>query len=298
MICEGTDVDRADLARVRSLAAWTAALAGDLDKAARHLAPVNDASSAMDLPDDVVLSIQVARCLREMYGNVPTVVTTAAEVRRLAERIGDPWEVAYACGTHALVLSYHGRRTEAEAALAAQADAVRRVGNESSQAWWWYCRAEVSGEHDPARTVELARRGVEIARRADAMLIETVAQITAVTVAARHGRAAEVVEEMASVIDRCRRQGAWTHLTVTIQNLVEALALTPGAEADAARLLHALPEAVTAYGEQGERLAAVADTLRTALGDDAYEAAAAQGHVLDRAGVAVAALEALDHLRG
>jgi hypothetical protein len=259
---------------------------------------MNDASTAMDLPDDVVLSIQVARCLREMYGNVPTVVTTAAEVRRLAERIGDPWEVAYACGTHALVLAYHGRRSEAEAALAAQADAVRLVGNESSEAWWWYCSAEVSGDHDPARTIELARRGVEIARRADAVLIETVAQITAVTVAARHGRATEVVEEIASVIDRCRRQGAWTHLMVTIQNLVETLALTPGSEADAARLLHALPETVTAYGDQGERLAAVADTLRATLGDDAYDAAAAQGHMLDRAGLAMAALEALDHLRG
>jgi predicted ATPase/DNA-binding SARP family transcriptional activator len=284
-----------DLAnKIVGMAAWGLWLGGELDAAAEL---VTQARRTADPHDPNVVYILAAGAVVEMYRNDATSIATSAEALTLAEATGRHWLAAYLLGAAALAHAYQGEISDATALLARQAALVSRLENDTARAWWLYCSAEVSGDRDPERTLDLARRALALARRTKASIIENTARITVVSVASRHGTATEATDEFAEVIERCWGQGAWTHLHVTVHNLIEVLAEL-GADEHAVTLLHADPEGATeAYGDQRQRLDVIAEALAGRMPEDRYAQAVTAGQQLTRDGVARTALDALASLQ-
>lgn len=279
---------------VAGTAGWCRWFAGDLDRADE----VVEQELARGIDSGAVsrVALVAARSVVMMYQEHPRAIDTAVEGLALAETVPDDWLAAYLCGQIAIAHAYAGRPEEAAPYLTRQAGLARRLGNASADAWSLYCQAEVSGDRDPQETISLARRAAVAAALAKSNLLENVSRITAVTVAARHGHAAESLDEFALLIERFRRDGAWTHLMVVVWNLIEVLESLGAIEA-AATLLHAAPPGAPApYGDQLARLDAVRARLEEALGPDALERSRRGGEVLTRRATADTALGAIAHL--
>lgn len=279
--------------RILGMAAWGLWMAGQLEEAEELVRRARESSA----PDDPGLTeVLAAAGVVEMYHGDARCIATTAHALDLAERNDRPWLAAYALGAAALTHAYHGDIETANQLLDRQSQLASRLGNDTARAWWLYCSAEVSGERDSDHTVALAREATALARRSGATLIENTAQITAVSVASRHGAPIELAAEFIDVITRCWQQGAWTHLYVLVDNLIEMLTLL-GANTDAITLLHANPEgAPAAYGEQRARLDRIATDLSQRVPAEHYARAAAAGGRLGRDGLARAALHALASL--
>ncbi len=279
---------------VRAAAAWGLWIGGDLDAAD---AITTEALAVARRDDPGMVKLLAAKAVVAMYRNDEAAIVTTEQALDLARRSRQHWMAAYLLGALAIAHSYRGERDRAEHALDRQSALLDSLDNTSAHAWWLYCRAEVTAATDPDEAIELARDATEAARASDSTLIENVSLITALGVAARCGRSAELIDEFEDVIDRCRRQGAWTHLYVTVHNLIEALAQL-GADTAAVTLLHANPDgAATPYGEQADRLDRVRSDISARLDSADYAAAAAFGATLTRDGIARFALDAIDATR-
>lgn len=284
--------------KVAAAAAWGSWRAGDLDAAQTIVERFLPAERHDDEPVEGTMELLAARSVVEMYRNEPGATATMDVVADMAETSDDLWMWAYVLGGAALVAAYAGDRESAARHVERQGALALRTRSRTAEAWWHYCTAEVSGDHDPVATVTHARRAIDLARSVGSDLIENVARITAVTVASRHGAGPEVADEMRVVIERCRQQGAWTHVYVTVHNLIEALADHGGADDVAVSLLHAEPESpAVAYGEQRRRLDQVAGMLRGRMTSSAFERAANTGRALGRDDVVRLALEGVGALQ-
>ncbi len=279
---------------VAATAGWGRWFAGDLERA--H-AIVEECLSVAEADDPGLPDVLAVQAVVRMYRQDRRAFDSASGA--LTRAVGDHkrWLAAYLSGQIAIMHAYAGEAEAAAPHLEHQARLVGEVDNHSTLAWWLYCRAEVSGEANPTRTIGLARRGIEAAVAARSGLLENITRITAITVEARHGDVWRTLDEFALLIDRFRRSGAWTHLMVVVWNLIEALHKLE-AHRPAAVLLHVAPTGAPApYGDQLARL----DRIRTGLADtmpaDAFAQAALAGGGLTREQTAEYALAALADLK-
>jgi predicted ATPase/DNA-binding SARP family transcriptional activator len=273
------------------VAAWSQWFAGDL-VAAEEIA--NRALAASDEIHAGTASVLAALAVAHMYNGSPQAVPVAERGLAVALDRGETFLAAYLTGALAITKAYAGYPDAARDDLARQATLVDALDNPSARAWSLYCQTEVAGDQDPERTVRVAREAAELARVAGSNLLENVCRITAVTVAARHGFAGDVRDELIALINRFQRDGAWTHVQVLVWNLVEVLA-GRGLWEEAAVLLHASPAgAPTPYGDQLARLDRGRAKARAALAPETFDAAAARGAGMTREEVATYALAVLE----
>ncbi|HWH34552.1 MAG TPA: BTAD domain-containing putative transcriptional regulator [Acidimicrobiales bacterium] len=275
---------------VAAAAAWGRWFAGDLDRAE---AIVERLLLVADPDDPGLADVLATQAVVRMYRQDPRAVGSAADA--LGRAVGDDrrWLAAYLSGQIAIMHAYAGDAEAATPYLERQGRLVGEVDNDSTAAWWLYCRAEVSGETDPMETVRLARQGIDAAVAARSGLLENITRITAVTVEARHGDVWRTLEEFALLIDRFRRSGAWTHLMVVLWNLIEAFHKVDAHHA-AAVLLHVAPAgAPVPYGDQLARLDQIRNRLAHTMPADRFDEAAARGSALSREQTAEFALSAL-----
>jgi predicted ATPase/DNA-binding SARP family transcriptional activator len=283
--------DHECLTVLAGVAAWSQWFAGDLvaaeEIATRALAASNDVHAG-------TASVLAALAVVHMYNGLPEAVPAAERGLAVALDRGETFLAAYLTGALAITKAYAGDPDAARDDLARQATLVDALDNPSARAWSLYCQAEVAGDHDPERTVRLAREAAELARLARSNLLENVSRITALTVAARHGLADGVRDELSALINRFQRDGAWTHVYVLVWNLVEVLARR-GRFEEAAVLLHASPaRAPTPYGDQLARLDRGRAEALAALTPETFNAAATRGAGMTREEVATYALEVLE----
>lgn len=272
------------------VASWSLWFSGDLAAAekvaTRTLAASNDLHAG-------TASVLATLAVVHMYNGLPEAVPTAERGLAIAIDRNETFLAAYLAGALAITKAYAGDPEAARGDLALQETLVDALNNPSARAWWLYCQAEVSGDRSPERTVRLARDAADLARRAQSNLLENVSRITALTVAARRGMGEGLQDEFRDLIDRFRRDGAWTHVHVIVWNLAEALA-QQGRLVEATVLLHASPAgAPDPYGDQLVRLDRLRAEAAAALAPAVFDAAAARGAAMTREELAAYALEVL-----
>lgn len=272
------------------VASWSQWFAGDLVAAEEIATRTLAASSSLHAGTASVLA---TLAVVHMYDGLPDAVDIAERGFSIAMDRDEIFLAAYLAGALAITKAYAGDPDAAGADLDRQESLVDALDNPSARAWWLYCQAEVSADRNPERTVQLARKAAAVARLAHSNLLENVSRITAVTVAARHGMGEGLRDEFEDLINRFRRDGAWTHVHVIVWNLVELLALQGRLE-EAAVLLHASPAgAPDPYGDQLVRLDRLRAQASAALAPAVFDAAAARGAAMTRDELAAYALEVL-----
>jgi tetratricopeptide (TPR) repeat protein len=180
-----------------------------------------------------------------------------------------------------LALGYAGDPTaaaEADALLADVGDAVTAYA-----AYAWY----VAGEVDLDRYVDRARaryeRAIELAERSGAAFVTGVAGASKASLEARHGDPAVAAAEYTQLLLHWRRAGMWSTQWTMLRSVAVLLEVL-GRHREAAVLVGAIrttPSGHRIFGADELALADLEDRLRRALGDDAYDAAATAGAVLD-----------------
>jgi hypothetical protein len=105
----------------------------------------------------------------------------------------------------------------------------------------------------------------------------TIAEVGLAALLARTGETAAALRAFRRTVAAWHAMQVWHHQWTTLRNLTHLLA-GAGAHEDAATLLAAVTAAgPPAFGSDATRMAEDAAGLRAALGDAAYEAAAARG---------------------
>lgn len=272
------------------VASWSRWFAGDLVAAEEIATRTLAASSELHTG---TASLFATLAVVHMYKGMPDAVEIAERGLAIAMDRNETFLAAYLAGALAITKAYAGDPDAAADNLTRQESLVDTLDNPSARAWWLYCQAEVSGDRAPERTVQLARDAADVARLAQSNLLENVSRITALTVAARHGKSDGLRDEFSGLISRFRRDGAWTHVHVIVWNLVEVLA-REGRLQEAAVLLHASPAgAPDPYGDQLVRLDRLRAEASAALAPAVFDAAAARGAAMSREELAAYALEVL-----
>lgn len=272
------------------VASWSKWFSGDM-AAAEEIATRTLAASS-DLHAGTA-SVLATLAVVHMYAGLSDAVHIAERGLAIATDRNELFLAAYLAGALAITKAYAGDPDAAGGDLARQETLVDALDNPSARAWWLYCQAEVSGDRNPERTVQLARDAAKIARLAQSNLLENVSRITALTVAARHGTGEGLRGEFSDLIDRFRRDGAWTHVYVIMWNLIETLAHQDRLD-EAAVLLHASPVgAPDPYGDQLVRLDRIRAQASATLAPDVFGAAAARGGAMTRDDLATYALDVL-----
>jgi hypothetical protein len=156
-----------------------------------------------------------------------------------------------------------------------------RGGPEAAYAW--YCAGEAALATDLGLARARHRRAMELADRAGAAFVTGVAGTSNASIEARIGDPAVAALEYPRLIGLWRRAGMWsTQWTMLrwVAVVLEALGRRR-ASAVLTGALRATTEGHRIFGEDEAMLAALDERLRAALGDDAYEAALAEGAGLD-----------------
>ncbi|WP_051399497.1 BTAD domain-containing putative transcriptional regulator [Haloechinothrix halophila] len=226
-----------------------------------------------------------------------------AEVRDLAEAVGDRYHVAYAWVMWTLIATYRG---EADAALAAARRAGQEaaaLGNTHMRALTAYCRGEALAPQDPDAAVPWLDEAVGAAHEIGTRLVEAIALVTRSSVRAERGDPDAALASFWEAIDRLRRGGDWTHQWTTLRNLVFLLVRLGTAEAAeaAAGLIGALETSATAaqvYGADAARLRAVTAQLRDRLGKVGFDAEYERGRRMTDPDAVDVALTTIDRMRG
>ncbi len=201
--------------------------------------------------------------------------------RAVDAAVDHPPQRLFAAATELLPLGYAGDPTVAERSERL----LTEIGDlETPQsAYVWYCAGEavLSADIDLART--RLTRAIELAERTGAAFVTGVAGASKASLDARFGDPAAAAVDYRWLLDHWRRAGIWaTQWTMlrAIAGLLDRL----GQHRDAAVLLAAVrasPAGHRVFGADEVALTQLGQRLRAALGDDAYEAAMAEGGALD-----------------
>jgi predicted ATPase/DNA-binding SARP family transcriptional activator len=181
--------------------------------------------------------------------------------------------------------AYSGDHAGADRYEAELASREPAIGSRTSRAWLDYVRGEIRAERGDPSAAGYLRAAIRAAEEVDSGFVAGVARHTLLTAAARVGDPAVALTAFGPLIDHWHGFGAWTQLWMAMRALVETLSRL-GRDRDAAVLLGALaasPRASSVYGSDSERLAAVREAARTALGDG-FAAALAEGASLGEPG--------------
>lgn len=251
------------LPTVAGMAGWAAGMRGDLDAADRW---ADLGLGALDDPEDprAVPPLEVRMHTLMWQGRIDECLEVAERASALAR---DPYDFvpSYVPG---LALTYGGRAHEALERTNKVQVAADRLGNPTMRAAVRYTRGEALLEIDPRRARDPLEEASTLAETVDNRLIAGVADVSLVSLQARHGESREALASFTAVIGRLHDRGAWTHLWTALRGLVGVLTRI-GDDEDAAVLLGAVREADNAppvYGEDAERLAAAEEELSERLG--------------------------------
>jgi predicted ATPase/DNA-binding SARP family transcriptional activator len=268
-----------------SLAAW---MAGDLVAAGRW------ADRAMDLATG--------------RGPLPVVVTDAAANQALFEgrldeavrwyrrsmeaAVDDPVEYAISACCEVLALAYAGDET----AEARARDLLRDVGEDETPgaAYASYAAGEAALRTDPALSRRHHERAMALAAATGASFVTGAAGASLASLEARHGDPAVAAASYRWLIDHWRRVGMWSMQWTMLRSV--ALLLE---RIERPREAGVLASAVTndgfghaVFGDDAVALQQLSERLRRRLGDEGWDAAAAEGRSLDGDAVVEFALRA------
>ena len=275
-------------------AGWGAALRGDLTRALefgeRGLAAVPESDDPARLN-----ALEVLATVAMFEGRLDTARRYEGEALHLAE---DPWDRAHSLLGESLALTYGG---EYEGGL----EVARRYLREAEAlraptliAWASYAEGEALMQLDPQRAMTRFENAIEIADSVGSRFLIGVAQVSLTSLKARHGDAMDALDSFRELIELWQRAGHWTQLWTTLRSVADAFARLGSFEA--AAVLHAaLMEAQTGapvFGEDAERLAALAQTLEQELGPAALARAQARGRSLSDDEVVTFVLDEIDRL--
>jgi hypothetical protein len=195
--------------------------------------------------------------------------------------VDDPPQWLFAAASELLPLGYAGDPRGAERAQRLLAD----IGDiETPQsAYVWYCAGEtvLSADIDLART--RLTRAIELAERCGAAFVTGVAGASKASLDARFGDPAAAAADYRWLLDHWRRAGIWSTQWIMLRSIAGLLDRL-GQPRDAAVLMGAVQAPAAGhrvFGADEVALAQLGKRLRAALGDDAYEAAVAEGGTLD-----------------
>ncbi|MGH4013209.1 MAG: BTAD domain-containing putative transcriptional regulator [Pseudonocardiaceae bacterium] len=277
--------------------------AGALASAAGRATTAGDLTRARELVERAlaVAGSGAQRCAPlEMLGDIDLYAgrldasaSTAQELLAVARRAGDAHGIVIAIQNWACAEAYAGRAERAERVLRTERPAEAEL-SPSDVGWIAYGEGEVVLDRDPQRALPALDRAIALADSVGNRFLGGAARLSACSLRARCGDAAEALDAFAGVIDHWRRQGDRVHQLTTLRNLVVLLQRV-GAAPEAAELLGAVDAATLAptFGVEAARLAVVRDWVVPALGEQG-----AQRHRQTGAArtVAEAADVALQHL--
>ncbi|MFH0245552.1 BTAD domain-containing putative transcriptional regulator [Streptomyces sp. HK10] len=289
--CAGAPpADGALLGRVASVAARGAILKGALEEGAA----LAERARALLPPDDPA-QIGLAETLGDaafFSGRLAEARETAGRARILAERLGEEFRVYTTWSVEALALAYGGDR---ERAVEQAEEMVRRASCPLMLAWSHYVLAEALPEDEWDRAGPLLEDVVRRARELGDRFLAGVALVSAASMRARTGHAAEAVPLFREVLDHWHRSGNWTQQWTSVRGVVDVL-VRLGRDEDAALLLGALRNRTSAapvYGSDAERLGGAERLLAGRLGEVRFAELTTRGMATTDAGALRAAQEAL-----
>jgi predicted ATPase/DNA-binding SARP family transcriptional activator len=188
---------------------------------------------------------------------------------------------AFACSTALLALAYSGDPAAARAAE----DLLSEMGDDASPcaAYAWYAAGEAVAEADPALAADRYALAVEIAGRTHTSAVTGLAGASKASIDARHGDLDVAADAYRELLAHWRRAGMWPTQWTMLRSVAGLLARR-GAQREAAVLEGAVRSTNAGheiFGADEEALIELGTTLRAELGDEAYDAARAEGSHLD-----------------
>jgi tetratricopeptide (TPR) repeat protein len=198
-----------------------------------------------------------------------------------AATVGDVSRRLMAEATELLALGYAGDTSAADRA-AALIDEVGSIETPYA-AYVWYCAGEVDLGVDPQRARARHVEAVRLAELTNTSSVTGLAGASKVSIDARIGDPEVAAADYCQLIDHWRRAGMWPTQWTMLRAIVSLL-FRLGRYRDAAVLegaVRATSAGHTIFGADEVILAEVGVALRQALGDAEYEAARADGAMLD-----------------
>jgi predicted ATPase/DNA-binding SARP family transcriptional activator len=278
--------------QVWAAAAYAAWMAGDVAEAgvrsARALAVAKRAGGV------VGAETATMRGNYELFeGRLDAALGWYRRADRVAAAAGDVAQHFIAAATELLAMGYAGDPAAAERAEALLAEVGDTVTPHAAHAW--YCAGETDLAHDPERARARFARALDLADRTGAALVTGLAGASRASIEARIGDPARAALHFRELIDHWRRAGMWSTQWTMLRSIAGLLPRL-GHDRDAAVLLGAI-QATRAghrvFGADEVALRELRQRLRETLGSGAYEAALAEGAVLDGDAAVEHALRAL-----
>jgi predicted ATPase/class 3 adenylate cyclase len=276
------------------VAAWVRGMQGDL---ARSSELAERGLSAVDDPDDPARAYPLMGLadVALFDGRLDEALHYAREATRLADRPGD--RVAMLV-IESLALTYDGDVDGGiEVALRLREHAEReRI--RSGIAWSYYLEGEALAQRDPERALALFEEAIVVAEQVQGHVVAGVAQVSATSLRARRGDPRKSLEHFRDLIESWQGIGAGAPLWTTMRSVAEVFVRVGSLEV--AAVLHAAimrdDIGLRAFGEDAERLSALAETLREQLSASQLEGAAIRGRSLSEADVIDLAMAEMDRL--
>jgi len=286
--------DHPRYATVGGAAAQLATMRGDL---ARAIELAERSLAAAPDPQDQArfLAVQALSQAAMFEGRIADALESMAASIALARH---PYDRAWLNLGKSLGATYSG---DIDSGLAA-AQELRRAGEElrnpGLRAWGYYAEGEALMQQDPTRALALLDEAIALAGTIDGRFLAGVAQVSATSLRARHGDALESLTSFRELVEQWRRAESWTQLWTTLRTVAEVFA---GLDAlEAAAVLHTVlvevPRGAPAFGDDAERLAALATRIDAELEPDQVVSARAKAHAMSDDEVVAFVLAELDRL--
>jgi tetratricopeptide (TPR) repeat protein len=256
-------------------AAWAAGRMDDAEEFARRGVA---AAGGQDAPAAARVLDQRA-ALAMFAGRTEEAVARYRRAADLYRRAGEPLLGVLLDLSVCQVITYDGQAAEAASRAERLGDAVRASGNPSALAWWNFVVGEARVDSDPAAALAAYTAAIAHASRADNRLLVMLARSSAVTLLDAKGSPSTALSELGLVLDQWADLGNTASQWWILLSLAVLLAGI-GEDRDAALLAGAV---LTNRGHQPalardqRRLEDALAAVRARLGDDAAEAALAEG---------------------
>jgi predicted ATPase/DNA-binding SARP family transcriptional activator len=265
----------AEVWAVSSYAAW---LSGDLDEAGLR------AERALRVGERVggELPPQVATSWGSYHLFMGNLDEAAAWYRRARDAAGDdPVQRVWGACTELLALAYAGDPAATDLAL----DLLAEIGGWRNcyAAYAWYCAGEAVMTVDVEQARARYLRAVELAEATHASFIAGVAGASKASIDARVGDPSAAADDYRRLINHWRRAGVWATQWTMLRSVAGLLGRLgrPGEAAVMVGAVRAARGGHRIFGQDEAALAGLAAQLRGELGDEAYDAAIAEGSALD-----------------
>jgi predicted ATPase/DNA-binding SARP family transcriptional activator len=277
-VCAADPDDRSAVAplvwRASAYAAW---MAGDIEATGERTARAVETSKrgTGDLP------VRLATACGSYALFEGRLADAAAWYRRGLDAVADPPARQFTAATLLLALGYAGDPSAGEVAEALLAD----VGDAPTPyaAYAHYCAGEADLSVDPARAKVRLARAVELAELTNASFVIGAAGASYASIEARCGDPLVAADEYRRVIAHWHRAGMWSTQWTTLRAAAALLARL-GRVREAAVLAGAVLATSSGhriFGDDEKALADLVQHLRGELGEQAFEAARAEGARLD-----------------